>query len=199
MQQLAVHQYNAQGRARRGVGLLGSFQSMHQGFEWHSSGCRSPGSAKNADPGAGALLVANDGGRLQGPGIRGCPRCRAFEGAIPKTQLYPIRAHTPLELVHVDFTSMESTMELNKPPSVKNILVIMDHFMCYALAVVTIDQMAKTVAKVLYERFIAVFGTLAKLLSDRAANFTLALLEELCAAFRIQKCQMTAYHPQCNR
>ena len=45
---------------------------MHHSFEQHSSGCRPPGSAKNAGPGAGALLVANDGGRLQGPG-KGVP------------------------------------------------------------------------------------------------------------------------------
>ena len=74
---------------------------------------------------------------------------------------------------------MELTMELNKPPSIKNALVITDHFMHYALAVVTKDQMAKTVVKVLNERFIAVFGTPAKLLSDCGANFTLALVEEL--------------------
>ena len=49
-------------------------------------------------------------------------------------------------------------MELNKPPVVKNILVMTDHFTRYALAVVTKDQTAKTVAKVLYECFIAVFG-----------------------------------------
>ena len=89
-------------------------------------------------------------------------------------------------------------MELNKPPSVKNVLVITDHFMHYALAVVTEDQMAKTVAKVLYEKFIAVSGAPAKLLSDRGVNFTLVLVEELCAAFGIQKCQTTAYHAQCN-
>ena len=130
--------------------------------------------------------------------VRGCPRCHAFEGAIPKAPLCPIRAHTPLELVHVDFTSMESTMELNWPPSINNVLVITDHFMRYALAFVVKDQMAKTVAKVLYERFIAVFGMPAKLLSDRGANFTSALVEELCTAFRIQKCQTTAYHLQCN-
>ena len=77
--------------------------------------------------------------------------------------------------------SVESTMELNKPPSFKNVLVITDHFMRYAMAVVTKDQMAKTAAKVLYERFIAVFGMPAKLLSDRGAIFTLAL----CVAFGI--------------
>ena len=88
-------------------------------------------------------------------------------------------------------------MELNKPPSVKNILVIMDHFMCHALAVME-DQMAKTVAKVFYKRFITVFGMPAKLLSNQGANFTKALVEELCIAFSIQKCQTTADHPQCN-
>ena len=130
--------------------------------------------------------------------VRGCPRCHAFERVIPKAPLCPIRAHTPLELVHVDFTSMESTMELNRPPSINNVLVITDHFMHYALAVVMKDQMAKTVAKVPYERFIAVFGMPAKLLSDWGANFTSALVEELCTAFGIQKCQTTAYHLQCN-
>ena len=90
----------------------------------------------------------------------------------------PIRALAPLELVHIDFTSVESTMELNKPPSVKNVLVIMDHFTCYAMAVMMKDQMAKTVAEVLYERFITVFGMPAKLLRDQGVNFILVLVEE---------------------
>ena len=89
-------------------------------------------------------------------------------------------------------------MELNKPPSIKNVLVITDHFMCYVLSVMTKDQIAKTIAKVLYERFIMVFGAPVKLLSDWGANFTSVLVEELCAAFGIQKCRTTAYHPQCN-
>ena len=89
-------------------------------------------------------------------------------------------------------------MELNKPPSVKNVLVITDHFTHYILAMVMRDQTAKTVARVLYEWFIAVFGMPAKLLSDCGANFTSALVEELCAAFGIQKCHTTAYYKQCN-
>ena len=82
---------------------------------------------------------------------------------------------------------------------VKNVLVMTDHFTRYALAVVTKDQTAKTVAKVFYEHFIAVFGLPAKLLSDRGMNFTSGLVEELCSAFGIQKCRTTAYHAQCNR
>ena len=89
-------------------------------------------------------------------------------------------------------------MELNKPLVVKNVLVVTDHFTRYALVIVAKDQTAKTVGKVFYECFIAVFGAPAKLLNDRSANFTSALVEELCAAFGIQKCWTTAYHAQCN-
>ena len=85
--------------------------------------------------------------------VPGCLRYHTFKGAIPKAPLCPIRVHALLDLVHVDFTSMKLTMELNKPPSVKNVLVIMDHFMHYTLAVATKDQIAKTVVRVLYKRF----------------------------------------------
>ena len=130
--------------------------------------------------------------------VRGCPCCRAFKGEVPKALLCPIMAYAPLELVHLDYTSMESTMELNKPPVVKNILLITDHFTRYALVVVMKDQTTKTVMKVFYECFIVVFGAPTKLLSDRGANFTSALVEELCATFGIQKCCTTTYHAQCN-
>ena len=81
---------------------------------------------------------------------------------------------------------------------VKNFLVMTDHFMRYALAVVTKDQMTKMVAKVFYKHFIVIFGVPAKLLSDRGVNFMSTLVEELCSAFGIQKCRTTAYHTQCN-
>ena len=130
--------------------------------------------------------------------IRGCQHCHTFEGAIPKAPLCPIRVYTLLELVHVDFMSIGMDMELNKPPGVKNVLIITNHFTRYAMAFVTKDQTAKTVARALYERFIAVFGAPAKLLSDREANFTSRLVEELCSMFGIQKCSTTSYHAQCN-
>ena len=86
---------------------------------------------------------------------------------MPRALLCPIWAYALLELVHLDYTSIDSTMELNKPPPmVKNVLVMTDNFMRYTLAVVTKDQIAKTVMKVFYECFIAVFGVPTKLLSD---------------------------------
>ena len=80
--------------------------------------------------------------------VKGCQRCQIFKGAVVKAPLYPIKAYTPLKLVHVDFTSIETTMELNQPPSVNNVLVITDHFMRYSMVFVTKDQKAKTVAHI---------------------------------------------------
>ena len=64
--------------------------------------------------------------------VQSCSRCCAFEGAVLKAPLFLIRAYAPLKLVHMDFTSVESTMELNKPLSMKNVLIITDHFTRYA-------------------------------------------------------------------
>ena len=90
--------------------------------------------------------------------VRGCLHCQAFKGEVPRASLCLIRMYASLELVHLDYTSIESMMELNKPPMVKNVPVMMAHFTRYALAVVMKDQSAKTIAKVFYEHFIAVLG-----------------------------------------
>ena len=79
--------------------------------------------------------------------VRGCQHCKIFEGAVLKAPLCPIQAYMPLELVHVDFTSIETTMELNLPPSAKNVLVLMDHFTRYAMSFVTKDEKAKLLRK----------------------------------------------------
>ena len=59
-------------------------------------------------------------------------------------------ATAPLDLLHIDVTSTETTLELNQSPTVANILVLQDHFMQHVLAYVTSDQTAKTVTKYLY-------------------------------------------------
>ena len=48
--------------------------------------------------------------------VRGCLHCQAFEGEVSKAPLCPVRVYGPLELVNLDYTSIESMMELNKPP-----------------------------------------------------------------------------------
>ena len=130
--------------------------------------------------------------------IRACTCCLQYEGGLPKAPLCPIVATAPLDLLHVDFTSIETTSELNQSPRVANILVFHDHFTKNVLAYVTPDQTAKTIAKFLYGGYISIFRALARLLSNRGASFTSNVIDELCKILGIKRLQTTCYHPQTN-
>ena len=93
---------------------------------WMSLGCRNQGMAKQMRQ-----------------VIKACRCCLQYEGGTPKAPLCPIVATTPLDLLHVDFTTIETAMELDKSPQVANVLVFQDHFTKYVLAYVTPDQTAK--------------------------------------------------------
>ena len=95
-------------------------------------------------------------------------------------------ATTPLDLLHVDFTSIETTLELNQSPRVANVLVFQDHFTKHVLAYVTPDQTANTVTKFPYGGYISIFGALAGLLSDQGTSFTSSFIKELCKILGIQ-------------
>ena len=130
--------------------------------------------------------------------IKTCRNCLQYEGGTPKAPLCPIVATAPLDLLHVDFTSIETTMELDKSPRVANVLVFQDHFTKYVLAYVTPNQTAKTITKFLYGGFISIFGALARLLSDRGTSFTSSIIQELCEILDVQRLRTMPYHPQAN-
>ena len=112
--------------------------------------------------------------------IKNCVCCLQHEGKLPKVPLHPIVATTPLDLLHVDFTSIEMTMELNQPPRVAKVLVFQDHFMKHVMAYVTPNQTAKMVTKFLCQGYISIFRTPARRLSDWGANFMSSIIDEMC-------------------
>ena len=130
--------------------------------------------------------------------IKACIHCLQYDSSTPKALLCPIVATTPLDLLHIDFTSIETMLELNQSPRVANVLVFQDHFTKHVLAYVTPNQTAKTVAKFLYGGYISIFGALARLLSDRGTSFTSSIIEELCKILGIQQLWTMPYHPQTN-
>ena len=80
--------------------------------------------------------------------------------------MQPIIATAPLGLLHIDFTSIEMTMELHQLPNMVNILVFCDHFTKHIMAYVTSDQTVKTIDKFLWQGYILIFRAPAKLLSN---------------------------------
>ena len=60
--------------------------------------------------------------------IRACTCCLQYEGGFSKAPLCPIVATAPLDLLHVDFTSIETMLGSNHSPRFANVLVFQDHF-----------------------------------------------------------------------
>ena len=133
--------------------------------------------------------------------VKNCQKCIKHEFNSTKELLNPIIANAPLDLVHIDFTSIEVSRDdnLHTTPMVVPVLVITKHFTRHSMAFVMKDQKASTAAKKLYENYICIFGAPTRFHSDWGANFTSAVIAELCSLLGIQKSITTPYCPQSNR
>ena len=86
--------------------------------------------------------------------ICNCEKCHIFEAKPQIPPMEPILCTEPLDLVHIDYVSMEVTMGVKEKRVVKNVLVVEDHFTCYTQAYVTNNHTARTTACVLYNEFL---------------------------------------------
>ena len=115
-----------------------------------------------------------------------CP-CLDFKARQPNAPLENIMATLPLELVHLDYLCLEPGKGLEE-----NVLVITDHFTRYAQAYVTRTQMAQTMAKTLWDKFIVYYSLPKKILMDQGCNFESQLVADLCELMGVQR-----YRPVC--
>ena len=90
--------------------------------------------------------------------IRNCPKCCIFKAKPQIPPMEPILCTEPLDLVHIDYVSMEVMVGVTEKPVVKNVLVVKDHFTHFTQAYVTNNHTACTMARVLYNEFFSVFG-----------------------------------------
>ena len=128
--------------------------------------------------------------------IKTCTHCLQHKSGLSKAPLHPIMATTPLDLLYVDFTSIETTLDLNKSPTVPNSLVFQDHFMKQVLVYVIPNQTAKTIAKFLFQGYISIFGAPARLLSDVGAYFMSSAFDKMCKILGMKKLQTMPCHLQ---
>ena len=90
--------------------------------------------------------------------VRNCEKCCIFEAKPQIPPMEPILCTEPLDLVHIDYVSMEVMVGVKEKPVVKNVLVIEDHFTRYTQAYVTNNHTACTTVRILYNEFFSVFG-----------------------------------------
>ena len=124
--------------------------------------------------------------------IRKCERCLRFKAKEQREELKPLLATHPMELVHMDYLTIEG-----KDKEV-NILVVTDHFTRFAQAFVTPNQTAAVTAKTLWEHYFVYYGIPEKILSDQGRNFESDLIRELCHITGVKKLRTTPYRPQTN-
>ena len=95
-----------------------------------------------------------------------CQRCLRRKAAGNTAPLVNIITSQPLELVCMDYLSVETSSG-----GYQHMLVITDHFTRYARAILTRNQTAKTTAEALFNSFIVHYGFPKQLHYDQGANF----------------------------
>ena len=130
--------------------------------------------------------------------VRNCEKCCIFEAKPQIPPMEPILCTEPLDLVHIDYVSMEVTMGIKEKPVVKNVLVVEDHFTHYTQAYVTNNHTVRTMARVLYNEFFSMFGFPRRLMSDQASEFMRQVISELCDLLGITKIRTSPFHLQTN-
>ena len=126
--------------------------------------------------------------------VKSCPHYLRFKKLPEKATLNPIETSRPLELVYIDYLTIEAPKTSRSQKDV-NILIVTDHFTRYSQAYMTPNQKASTVAKMLWDRFFVHYGFPEKILSDQGRNFESKLLKELCILAQIKKMRTTPYRP----
>ena len=130
--------------------------------------------------------------------VKNCTKCRRFKAREKLPEMVTIGTTEPLDLVHIDFVGMETTVATRKKPVVKTVLVVVDHFTRFIRAFFVDDRKAETVAKTLYDRYFSVFGFPRRLMSDNAPEFVGKVLAVLCDILNMKQLRTMTYHPQSN-
>ena len=130
--------------------------------------------------------------------VKNCGQCRLFKGKDQQPELYTVKASEPLDLVHIDFVSMETTVAAMKKLVVQKVLVVIDHFTRYVQAYPVDNEQAETVADMSYNKYFCTFGFPHRLMSDQAQAFVGKVLGKLCQQLQVEKVRTSPYYPQSN-
>ena len=127
--------------------------------------------------------------------VTNCRHCQIAWGDYnqPKPKIGHLEAHNPLDLVCLDFTKIDPSKT-----GKENVLVITDAFTKFSLAVCTPNQTAKTVAKILVEKWFHVYGVPTRIHSEQGRCFDSNIIKALCKMYGVEQSFTSPYNPRGN-
>ena len=127
--------------------------------------------------------------------VTNCRRCQIAWGDYnqPKPTIGHLEAHNPLDLVCLDFIKIDPSKT-----GKENILVITDTFTKFSLAVCTPNQTAKTVAKILVEKWFHIYGVPSRIHSGQGRCFDSNIIKALCKMYGVEQSFTSLYNPSGN-
>ena len=125
--------------------------------------------------------------------VRKCVRCKVSKGAAAKAPLVNIVTTQPLQLVCLDYLTLEMSQG-----GYENILVITDHFTRFSQTIPTRNQTARTTAEMFLNQFVVHYRLPKRIQRDQGRNFESTLIKEMCTLHGLEKSRTTPYHPMGN-
>ena len=98
-----------------------------------------------------------------------------------------------MDLVCLDLTKIDPSKT-----GKENVLVITDAFTKFSLAVCTPNKTAKTVAKILVEKWFHVYGVPSRIHSDQGRCFDSNIIKAFCKMYGIEQSFTSPYNPCSN-
>ncbi len=127
---------------------------------------------------------------------KSCVSCAQCKDPHPGTKapLHPIPCRQPSDMWGMDLMGkLPQTIDGNQ-----YILVAAEYVTKYVVVCPIPNQTAETVAHAIVENVLLKFSMLRTILTDRGANFTSKLIQQICKLCGIDKHQTTVYNPCCN-
>ena len=100
----------------------------------------------------------------------------------PKTQPGSIIGNGPLDLLCVDFTTMDPSRE-----GKENVLVLTDAFSKFSQVFVIPNQEALTMAKIIVDKWFYIYGIPARIHSNKGQSFKNSILEHLYTMYGVKQ------------
>ena len=124
-----------------------------------------------------------------------CSHCQVAKGnyTTPRPKIGHLESNNPMDLLCLDFTKIDP-LRTGK----ENVLIMTDAFSKFSVAVVTPNQRALTVAKVLVDKWFHVYGVPSRIHSNQGKLFDNDVIRSLCRMYGVEQSLTCPYNPRGN-